>query len=80
MPDEQISPGTMARVDQVRAKLRNLVEAARRHLDTCPRHPAGVCIGAVAGAEIDHLDCGEAATLLEEAVAQLAQVPAETGP
>lgn len=79
MADSEYSPATMARVDQVRAQLRDLVDAVRRHEVHCPMR-RGLCIGGLASGMLDEIACGEVHALLEEAIAQLAQLPAENAP
>jgi hypothetical protein len=63
----------VARVDQDAAALAQLVAAARRHMQTCPSRPAGICIGAGATNVIAHMDAGQLGNLLQEAIAQLAR-------
>lgn len=80
-PDKPIPAAEVARVDQIAAQLREIVDAARRHMAGCPSVPAGMCIGDDAGERLRALTCPARFVLLEEAVAQLAHAagPVEDG-
>lgn len=73
---EQIPAEEVARVDQLAAQLREIVDAAGRHMAGCPSVPAGMCIGEDAEQRVRRLDCRGRFELLEEAVAQLARAAA----
>lgn len=79
-PGKPIPAGDVARVDQIAAQLAEIVDAARRHMASCPSVPAGICVGETTEGLLHDLSCGARFQLLEEAVAQLARAEPPNGP
>jgi hypothetical protein len=79
MSNLPIPPSHIARVDQIRAELADLVADAADHMASCDTTPTGLCLGRDVVTYIVALSCGERVELLQEAVAQLARAAGPDG-